>query len=95
MRFVSVRDLRGKSAEVWKRLSTEKDMVITSNGRPIAILSGVSEDSLEESFKALRRIRAVQAVEAMQMTASRTGLDHLTAKDVDAEINSVRKRRRR
>ena len=36
MRFVSVRELRGKSAAIWKELAQEQEMVITSNGKPIA-----------------------------------------------------------
>ncbi|RPI70123.1 MAG: type II toxin-antitoxin system Phd/YefM family antitoxin, partial [Geobacteraceae bacterium] len=39
MKFLSVRDLRGKSAQVWKELPAEREMIITSNGRPIAILA--------------------------------------------------------
>ena len=39
MRFVSVRELRGQSAAVWKALAEEKDLVVTSNGKPIALLS--------------------------------------------------------
>ncbi|NTW89032.1 MAG: type II toxin-antitoxin system Phd/YefM family antitoxin, partial [Desulfobulbaceae bacterium] len=39
MKFLSVRDLRGKSAQIWKDLPEEREMVITSNGRPIAILA--------------------------------------------------------
>ena len=31
MRFVSIRDLRGKSAEVWKHLADEREMIVTSN----------------------------------------------------------------
>ena len=48
MRFVSVRELRGKSAAIWKELAEEKDLVVTSNGKPIALLSATSEELLEE-----------------------------------------------
>ena len=34
MKFVSVRDLRGKAADIWRALPGEREMVITSNGRP-------------------------------------------------------------
>jgi antitoxin (DNA-binding transcriptional repressor) of toxin-antitoxin stability system len=54
MKFVSERDLRGKSAQVWKELPDEREMIITSNGRPIAILAAISESNLEESLKACR-----------------------------------------
>ena len=95
MRFISVRDLRGKSAQVWKRLGMEKDMVVTSNGRPIAILSQVGEESLEESLTVIRRARAIQAVETMQQASRKAGLDRLSSKDINAEIQSVRKNRSR
>ncbi len=55
MRFVSAREFRGNLAEVWRRLAEEHDIVITSNGKPVAILSAVSPDDLEESLAALRR----------------------------------------
>ena len=95
MQFVSVRDLRSKSSELWKKIRQQIDLVVTSNGRPIAILSGVSEDNLEESLSALRQSRAIQAVESMQLSAKKAGLDRLTAAEIDQEIEVVRKARRK
>ena len=62
MRFVSVRDLRVKSGEIWRQLKSEGDLVITSNGKPVAVLSGVDDDHLEEYLGAIRRTRAALAV---------------------------------
>ena len=44
MKFITVRDLRGRPTEVWTKLSRDKELVLTSNGKPIAILSAVSEE---------------------------------------------------
>ncbi|MBA4417991.1 MAG: prevent-host-death protein, partial [Syntrophus sp. (in: bacteria)] len=66
MKFISVRDLRGRSAEVWKNLPTERELIVTSNGRPIAILSAVNESNLEESLSAFRQARTVEAVMSLQ-----------------------------
>ena len=95
MRFVSVRELRGRSAAVWKELAEEKDLVITSNGKPIALLSATSEETLEESLAAVRRARALAAVTAMQQASLKAGTDRLTRKEIDAEIEAVRKVRAR
>ena len=95
MRFISVRDLRGRSAEIWQELSEEREMVITSNGKPIAILSAVSEETLEESLNAFRKARAIAAVESMQQGSMREGTDRITNKEIDAEIAAVRKQRSR
>jgi hypothetical protein len=93
MKFISVRDLRGKSAEVWKNLPMEREMIVTSNGRPIAILSAVNESSLEESLSAFRQARAVEAVMSLQRQSIVQGTDRITMEEIDAEIKTVREKR--
>ena len=95
MRFVNVRELRGRSAAVWKTLAEEKDLVVTSNGRPIALLSATSDEILEESLRAVRRARAQIAPASMQQTSLKAGTDRMTPEDIDAEIDSVRAARTR
>ena len=95
MKFISVRDLRGKSAEVWKELPAEREVVVTSNGRPIAILSAVSESNLEESLSAIRQARAAEAVMSLQRRSVEEGTDSITMEEIDAEIKAVRKKRAR
>ena len=94
MKFVSIRDLRGKSAEVWKKLSGEREMIITSNGRPIAILAAVNESNLEESLSAFRQARAVEAVASLQRRSLEQGTDNISLDEIDAEIRAVRRKRR-
>jgi antitoxin (DNA-binding transcriptional repressor) of toxin-antitoxin stability system len=93
MKFLSVRDLRGKSAQIWKDLPEEREMVITSNGRPIAILAAISESNLEESLTAFRQARAVEAVAALQRRSADQGTNRITMDEIDAEIQAVRKKR--
>jgi antitoxin (DNA-binding transcriptional repressor) of toxin-antitoxin stability system len=93
MKFLSVRDLRGKSAQIWKELPEEREMVITSNGRPIAILATISESNLEESLTAFRQARAVEAVATLQRRSADQGANRVTMDEIDAEIQSVRKKR--
>lgn len=93
MKFLSVRDLRGKSAEVWKKLPAEREMIITSNGRPVAILAAITEASLEESLAAFRQARAVEAVASIQRGSVERGTDQITMEEINAEINTVRKKR--
>jgi prevent-host-death family protein len=93
MKFLSVRDLRGKSAEVWKELQTEREMIITSNGRPIAILAAISESNLEESLAAFRQARAVEAVASIQRRSADKRTDKITMEEIDEEIKAVRKKR--
>ncbi|KAB0665813.1 type II toxin-antitoxin system Phd/YefM family antitoxin [Oryzomonas japonica] len=93
MKFLSVRDLRGKSAQIWKDLPEEREMIITSNGRPIAILAAISESNLEESLSAFRQARAVEAVAALQRSSVDQGADRITMDEINAEIKAVRQKR--
>jgi antitoxin (DNA-binding transcriptional repressor) of toxin-antitoxin stability system len=93
MKFVSIRDLRGKSADVWKKLPAEGEMIITSNGRPIAILAAINESNLEESLSAFRQARAVEAVASLQRLSIGQGTDKISMDEIDAEIKAVRKKR--
>lgn len=95
MRFISVRELRGQSAAVWRTLADEKDLVVTSNGKPIAVLSETSEEQLEESLRVVRRARAQAAVAAIQQASRDRGTDRLSLDDINVEIAAVRGSRRR
>ena len=90
MRFISVREFRGNSGDVWKKLLNEQELVITSNGKPIAIVSAVSEETLEDALRAIRRARAMAAVQVMQRQSAKRGL---AADDVSKEISAARSER--
>jgi prevent-host-death family protein len=94
MKFVTVRDLRGKTSELWKELEQERELVVTSNGKPIAILSATDEESFEECLWTLRRSRAGEALARLQRDASERGLNELAPEDVDAEIQQSRVKRK-
>lgn len=95
MKFLSVRDLKTKSSQVWKDLPDQKDMVITSNGRPIAILSSINENNLEQVLSAFRQARAMEAVTSIQYESVRKGTDKISLKEIDHEIKLVRSGRKR
>lgn len=94
MRFISVRDLSTKPREIWTRIKDE-EVVITSNGKPIALLSGVTEETLEKTVRSIRRSRALIALEEMQKKSIESGLDKLTDSQIESEIRAVRKSRKR
>ncbi len=93
MKFVSVRDFRAKSGKVWSDLAREKDFLLTSNGKPIALVSAVSEENMEDSLAALRQVRAMIAVERMQNRSMAKGTSKMTLKEINAQIAAVRKER--
>jgi prevent-host-death family protein len=93
MRFIGIRDLRNKLSQIRDELDREKEIIITSNGKPIAILSAVSEDNLEEQLEAFRQARAVAAVNALQRASARSGADKIALNEINEEIQAVRRER--
>jgi len=94
MRFISVRDLNTKPKEIWSKLKDE-ELVVTSNGKPVALLSGVTEGTLEKTLRTIRRSRALVAIEEMQKRSIELGLDKLTDSQIESETQAVRKSRKR
>ena len=95
MKFVSVRDLRSKSAEVWRKLDQERDLVITSNGKPIAIVSATDEEHFEQTLRERRQARALCAVKQLRERSVQEGRDSLSPRQIEAEVSAARKSRRR
>lgn len=93
MKFLTVRDLRRRSSDVWRDLPREKEMVVTDNGRPVAILTSVSESGFESSLRAIRQARAIQAVAELQRESVEKGTDRTTLGEINAEIEAVRRKR--
>ena len=93
MKFVSVRELRDRTAQLWRDLDREKDLVVTNNGKPVAILTATDSDSFEKSLAEIRRCRATDALSALQRDAADRGLDRLSMDEVDDEIRASRTRR--
>ena len=93
MKFLSVRDLKTKSSQVWKDLPEQKEMIVTSNGRPIALLSSINENNLEQVLTAFRQARATNAIATVQYESAQKGTDKIWLDEINAEIGAVRSKR--
>lgn len=91
MKFISVHDLRLKPGDVWKLADQEKDLIITANGRPIAILTGVNEDTFEDELDAIQRGRALKALESIHRDSEMKGAHKISDEEIQSEIDAVRK----
>ena len=90
MEFVTIRDLRLKPGAVWDKLRQQREIILTSNGRPVAVIAGVGEGDVEETVTALRHARAQAAVSRLRRTAAERGTNKPSAAEIEAEIAQVR-----
>lgn len=95
MDFITVRDLRVNTSLVWDKLKTESEIVITSNGRPLAVMTGVTGKTLEDILSSIREARAKLALSKIRKEAQAKGLDKLSMNDIDDEIKKARQQRKK
>ena len=90
MKFISVRDFRTSPAAIWKKLPIEREMIITNNGKPIALLTPLTDETLEETVSAIRKAKAINAMKKMQEISVAQGNDKLTLKEINSIIKDTR-----
>lgn len=90
MDYVTVRELREKSGEIWQRVDAGEEFVITRNGKPFALLVGTQPQAVEDTVRALRLARMGELVRQLQAESLANGTDRLTQEDIQAEIDAAR-----
>ena len=90
MKFVTVRDFRTSPSAIWKKLPSEREMIITHNGKPIALLTPLSDETLEETLSSVRRVKAINAVRKAQEISASLGNDKMSLEEINTIINETR-----
>ncbi len=93
MDSVAVRDFRVNPGKVWKRLSKSGRMIITSTGKPIALLTNIKGSSIEQEIRIDAMARGATAVSKLRAHAQKQGLSRMRGKAIFAEIAKSRKSR--
>jgi len=73
LQFVTVRDLRSASRDVWDKLSREGELVVTNNGKPAALLLNIGDSDPEELLTSIRQSKAMRAYNRMRTEAAKRG----------------------
>lgn len=94
MDYVTVRELREKSGEIWQRVEAGEEFVVTRNGKPFALLVHTEPQAVEDRLRALRLSRMAEVVRAIQADAQASGASLLTDEEIQAEIDAARRERR-
>ena len=94
MDFVTVREFRTQPAKVWKKLESGKELVVTRNGKPFALLTYTEPNQVEENLLAIRQARIDRTLAEIWRRSKALGLDKLSMAEINAEIAAVRRERR-
>lgn len=93
MDYVTVRELREKSGEIWQRVEAGEEFVVTRNGKPFALLVHTEPGQVEAALRAHRAARFGVALARIQAHARETGAYRLTDEEIQAEIDAARRER--
>jgi antitoxin (DNA-binding transcriptional repressor) of toxin-antitoxin stability system len=93
MKFVSTRELRNRPGFV-RELAQKEDLVLTAEGKPIAILLGIEDEDLEEAALAIRQAKAQRALSRMRRQAAQRRVAQASPRAIEAEIQAVRRKRK-
>lgn len=94
MKFMTVREFRGKTGMVRESLKQDEEIILTTGGKPFALVSVINPEFLDKELLAVRRARAKVALERIQSDSARTGTCKMTISEIDSIIQDSRRRTR-
>ena len=93
MDYIAVHELK-RPRVVRERLASAEEMLLTSNGRPMAVLMYVAdEDDPEDVLNAARDARSRIALRRIRERARQSGAAELSSSEIDGVIASARRAR--
>ena len=90
MRFMSVRELAKSTNQLKEALIDDGKIVVTSAGKPTALMIQVSEANFEETLALLNQLMLSKSVRDMRQIAAQNGLENLSMDEINQEIAQCR-----
>jgi hypothetical protein len=94
MRQIAMRDFQQKGGAAIKG-SSQEPILLSGREGPKYFLVPAQEEGLTFQFEELKRAQALANLRAWQLRARELGMDELTNKEIDEEIDAARKERRK
>jgi antitoxin (DNA-binding transcriptional repressor) of toxin-antitoxin stability system len=95
MNFIAIKDLK-QPRRLKERLVAEKEILLTSDGRPVAVLVHVDPgEDPETVIRSIRDSRSRLALSRIREAAARRGSSTLSLADITGEVRAARTARRR
>ena len=86
MNYLAVKDLK-KTRELWSNLELEKELIITRDGKPSAILVSITPEIVEESLIEIRK--ALFSI-SLSRTRKKGSLKLISEKEIESIVSESR-----
>ena len=88
MDFVTVRDFRTNTSNLWDKLEQSGKIVVTNNGRPTALMINIAGQDFEAILDIINQAEFMRSVNNMRAVAASKG--YMTEEEIEAEIAAAR-----
>ena len=89
MRFISIHEFRSSTTLI-KEILPGENIVLTSNGKPVALVVNVNESNFESTLDDIRLAQARRTLRKIQGRSERSGLSEMNLEEINAEIVAAR-----
>jgi antitoxin (DNA-binding transcriptional repressor) of toxin-antitoxin stability system len=89
MSYLAIKDLKN-SRSLREKIEKERELILTKDGQPCALLIGVTPDNLEESLKEVRR-----AMFSKTVARARKKEAFILANNIDIQNEIIKSRKSR
>ncbi len=90
MKMISTHELK-RTRQLGEDLRREQDLLVTNNGRPMALMVGLDPDEdPEAALEAIREARSRQALSRVRQAARKSGASDYELDDINQLIAEVR-----
>ena len=91
--FISLRELRVSTAVLDKMLADDGKIIVTSSGRPKAVMLPINEANFEETLALINQVKLTKAINNIRLSSSQSGASEMTLDEINAEIAQSRQER--
>jgi len=86
MNYIGVSELK-QTKRMWKMLDSERELVLTKEGKPGAVILAVTPETLESTVRSIRRARFSDVVARMRLKAPALSEAEIEKEIVDYRAN--------
>ena len=95
MSAITIDELKSRPASQWFDPGEKSELIVTLEGKPVAVMLPVNGGTAESTLAAIRSLRAIQAQSGLLDEAAKNGASDLSTAEIDAEIAASRIARRK
>ena len=89
-KYGTIRELQAKASNLIAKTENGEPLIITTNGKPVAVLTSVSPDDADSVARFMERMLSYQAFKKLQKDARERFPKGLSQKEINGIIKNAR-----